>query len=69
MAIKYKNAYNESDFKEYFEKYKAIYIEKNIVNENIYSINKIEFCTSCYRTSLVTTLHPNKSLILIDPDN
>lgn len=33
LAVEYKNAHNEDDFMEYFEKYKDIWFEKGIIDE------------------------------------
>ncbi len=35
LAVERKNAHNESDFQEYFEKYKGIRIEKGIADKNV----------------------------------
>ena len=64
-----KNAYNEKDFPEYFEKYKDICIENGIADENVWNIDEIGFCICCGRAHWVITLGPDKPMLLTDPDN
>lgn len=47
LAVKRKYAHNEAKFKEYFEKYKNIHIEKRIADEDVWNMDEIEFCTGC----------------------
>ena len=39
LAVKRKNAHNEDDFQEYFEKYKNIRIEKGIADEDVWNMD------------------------------
>ena len=69
LAVERKNAHNEGDFMEYFEKYKDIRIEKRIADEDVWNIDETGFCAGCSRAHWVITLDPNKLLLLKDPDN
>ena len=64
-----KNAHDESDFKKYFEKHKAICIEKGITDEDIWNMDETGFRAGCGRAHWVITLNPDKPLLLTDPDN
>ncbi len=49
LAVERKNAHNENDFMECFEKYKDIWIEKGIIDEDIWNMDETEFRAGCGR--------------------
>ena len=69
LAVERKNAHNESDFREYFEKYKDIRIEKGIVDKDVWNMDETGFCAGCSKVHWVITLDPEKPILLTDPDN
>ncbi len=69
LVVERKNAQNEDDFMEYFEKYKDIRIEKRIADEDVLNIDEIGFRAGCGRVHWVITLDPDKLLLLTDPDH
>lgn len=69
LVVKHKNAYNRDDFQKYFKKYKNIYTNKGIADENIWNMNETRFCAGCGKVHWVITLDPNKPMLLTDPDN
>ena len=64
-----KNAHNEDDFQEYFEKYKDIRIDKGIADEDVWNMDETGFRAGCGRAHWVITLDPDKLMLLTDPDN
>ena len=64
-----KNAHNEDDFKDYFEKYKGIRIDKGITDEDTGNMDETGFRAGCGRAHWIITLDPNKPLLLIDLEN
>ena len=69
LAVECKNAYNEDNFMEYFEKYKDIRIEKEIEDGDIWNMDETGFRVGYGRANWVITLDPNKPLLLTDSDN
>lgn len=67
--MKYKNSYNEGNFKVYFEKYKNICIDKEITNKNVQKIDKTRFCADCSRVYQIIILDCHKPMLLTDLDN
>ena len=67
--VERKNAHNEDDFQDYFEKYKNIRIDKGIPDEDVWNIDGTRFCAGCGRAHWIITLDPNKPILLTDPDN
>ena len=49
LAVERKDAHNEDDFLEYFEKYKDIRIEKDIADEDVWNMDETGFRTGCGR--------------------
>ena len=64
-----KNAHNEKDFLEYFEKYKDICIEKEITDENVWNMDETRFCAGCDGAHWVIIFDSNKFILLTNPDN
>lgn len=67
--MEYKNAHNEDDFQDYFEKYKDMCIDKKIVDENLWNIDKTRFYPDYLKIYWVIILDPDKPMILTDLDN
>ena len=66
LAVERKNVHNKRDFREYFEKYKGIRIEKKIIDENVWNIDETGFCVRCGKAHWVITFDPKKPMLLID---
>ena len=66
LAVECKNAHNEDDFQEYFEKYKDIRIDKRIADEDVWNINETGFRAGYGRAHWVITLDSDKPLLLTD---
>lgn len=60
FAIDQKNIYNVKDFAAYFEKYKDICIQRDIIDINVWNMDEIEFCIRCRILYWVITIDMKK---------
>lgn len=69
LAIDQKNAHNIKDFTIFFKKYKEIYIQRDIIDADVWNMDETGFCIGYGAVYWVITINVEKKLLLSDPDN
>ena len=69
IATDRKDAFNVQDLENYFKKLKITRDEFDILNLNIWNMNKTSFRVDCDKSRIVITLDVNKNIRMTDLDN